>query len=99
MFEKLVFKHPFNHLQANHMLSSLQSGFIPGDITVNQLMILYYTFCEALATGKEVRVIFCDIIKALDRVWYADLLHKLEAAGVAGEVLNWFIILPTGDNV
>ena len=72
------------------MLSSFQSGFIPGDSTLNQLTYLYHTFCEALDSGKEVRSVFCDISKAFDRVWHAGLLYKLEAAGVTGEVLNWF---------
>ena len=90
VFERIVFKHLFNHLQNNNILSSLQSGFIPGDSTVNQLTYLYHTFCEALDAGKEVRAVFCDISKAFDRVWHAGLIHKLEAAGVAGEVLIWF---------
>ena len=72
------------------MLSSFQSGFIPGDSTINHLTYLYHTFCEALDSGKEVRAVFCDISKAFDRVWHAGLLYKLEAAGVTGEVLNWF---------
>ena len=67
-----------------------KSGFIPGDSTVNQLTYLYNTFCQALDVGKEVRVVFCDISKAFDRVWHAGLLLKLEAAGVTGEVLTWF---------
>ena len=84
------FKHLFNHLQNNNILSSLQSGFIPGDSTVNQLAYLYHTFCEALDAGKEVRAVFCDISKAFDRVWHAGLIHKLEAAGVTEEALEWF---------
>ena len=78
LFERLVFKHLFNHLQGNNMLSSLQSGFIPGDSTVNQLTYLYHTFCEALDAGKEVRAVFCDISKAFDRVWHAGLFTNLE---------------------
>ena len=31
LFERIVFKHLYNHLQRNNLLSSLQSGFIPGD--------------------------------------------------------------------
>ena len=31
VFEKTIFKHLYNHLQENNMLSSFQSGFIPGD--------------------------------------------------------------------
>ena len=89
VFERLVFKYLFNHLRDNNLLSSLQSGFIPGDSTVNQLTFLYNTFCQALDSGKEVRAVFCDIRKAFDRVWHVGLLHKLRAAGVTGEILNW----------
>ena len=90
VFEKLIFKYLYNHLQDNNMLSSVQSGFIPGDSTVNQLTYLYHIFCEALDSGKEVRTVFCDISKAFDRVWHAGLIYKLEVAGVTGEVLRWF---------
>ena len=90
VLERIVFKYLFNHLQDNNLLSSLQSGFMPGDSTVNQLTYLYNTFCQALDAGKEVRAVFCDISKAFDRVWHSGLLHKLKAAGVTGEVLNWF---------
>ena len=57
---------------------------------MNQLTYLYHTFCEALDAGKEVRAVFCDISKAFDRVWHKGLIHKLEAAGVAGGALSWF---------
>ena len=40
--------------------------------------------------SKEVRVIFCDIRKAFNRVWHAGLIHKLNAAFVQGELLKWF---------
>ena len=54
VFERLVFKHLCNHFRDNNILTSLQSGFIPGDSTVNQLTYLYNTFCCALDDGKEV---------------------------------------------
>ena len=90
VLERLVFKHLFNHLRDNNLLSSLQSGFLPGDSTVNQLTYLYNTFCQALDSGKEVRAVFCDISKAFDRVWHAGLLAKLKAAGVSGNIHAWF---------
>ena len=89
-FGCLVFKHLYNHLQTYNLLSSLQSGFIPGDSTVDQLTYLYTTSCQALDSSKDVRVVFCDISKAFDRVWHARLLLKLEAAGVRRQVLEWF---------
>ena len=90
LFEKLVFKYLYNHLQDNNMLSSLQSGFIPGDSTVNQLAYLYHMFTEALDAGKGVPTVFCDSSKAFDRVWHEGLIYKLKAARVSGDVLRWF---------
>ena len=90
VFECLVFKHLFNHIRDNNILTPLQSGFIPGDSTVNQLTFLYNTFCRALDEEKEIRVIFCDIKKAFDRVWHAGLLHKLKACGISDNILDWF---------
>ena len=90
MEKKLVFKYLYNHLQDNNMLSSLQSGFIQGDSTVNQLAYLYHMFTEALDAGKGVQIVFFDISKAFDRVWHEGLIYKLKAAGVSGDVLRWF---------
>ena len=39
VFERLIFKHIYNHLQ---------SGFTFGDSTINQLTFMYDTFCNAL---------------------------------------------------
>lgn len=86
-----MFKYLYNHFLDNNILSSFQSGFTPGDSTVNQLTYLYNTFCHALDSGKEVRVVFCDISKAFDRVWHAGLIHKLKAAGISGKLLKWFV--------
>ena len=72
--ERVIFKHLYNHLRDNNILSSLQSGFIPGDSTVNCLTYLYNVFCPALDSGIEMRAVFCDISKAFDRVWHAGLL-------------------------
>ena len=90
LFEKLVFKYFFNHLQDNNMSPSLQLGFILDDSTVNQLAYLYHTFTEALDGGKEVENVFGDISKAFDCVCHEGLMYKLRAAGVSGDVLRWF---------
>ena len=89
-FERAVFKHLYNHLHENSILTPYQSGFTPGDSTTSQLTFLYDTFCDALDAGKEIRVVFCDLSKAFDRVWHRGLLCKLKAAGVTGTVLKWF---------
>ena len=47
-----------NFFLDQYAITSLQSGFVPGDSTVNQLVDIYNTFCKALDDGKEVRSIF-----------------------------------------
>ena len=49
-------------------MSPVQSGFTPNDSAVFQLIDLYDAFAKAIDDGKEIRVIFCDISKAFDRV-------------------------------
>ena len=71
-------------------MSALQSGFIPGDSTVNQLVDIYNTFCKSLDEGKDVHAVFCDISKAFDRVWQRGLLFKLESIGVSDSLSLWF---------
>ena len=77
-------KYFFNFFRDNNVITAFQSGFVPGDSTVNQLIDTYNTFCKALDEGKEVRAILCDISKAFDRVWHKGLLFKLKSAGVSG---------------
>ena len=90
VLERVVHKHLFNYIRDHEILSALQSGFIPGDSTVNQLVDVYNTFCKSLDEGKEVRAVFCDISKAFDRVWHRGLLFKLESIGVSDSLLLWF---------
>ena len=87
VFEKLIFRQIFNFLKDTDFLSPYQSGFVPGDSTINQLTQLYNTFCQAIDSGKEVRVIFFDISKAFDRVWHKGLISKLKVCGLSDEYL------------
>ena len=68
VLEKLVHKNLFNFFLDNNAITAIQSGFVLGDSTVNQLIDICNTFCKALDEGKEVRAIFCDIRKAFDSV-------------------------------
>ena len=74
----------------HEILTTLQSGFISGDSTVNQLVDIYNSFCKAIDEGKELRALFCDISKAFDRVWHNGLLYKLKTVGITGRLLQWF---------
>ena len=89
--EKLIHKHVHNYLLHNNIITCFQSGFTAVDSSVNQLVELYNTFCQALYEGKELRAVFCDISKAFDRVWHRGLIAKLKRYGICGPLLNWFI--------
>ncbi|XP_015779033.1 PREDICTED: uncharacterized protein LOC107356917 [Acropora digitifera] len=88
--ERVVFFHLYNFLMETGFLYKFQSGFRPGDSTINQLIFLVHKIYEALEDGKEVRVVFLDISKAFDKEWHAGLLRKLEALGVQSPLLQWF---------
>lgn len=88
--ERCIHKMMFNYIQEHKILTPFQSGFTPGDSTTFQLIHTYHTFCEAVDRGKEVRVVFCDISKAFDRVWHRGLLHKLAGIGCTKGILKWF---------
>jgi hypothetical protein len=49
-------------------------------------------FGGALDSGKEIRVVFCDISKAFDRVWHKGSLVKLKQYEISGNPLVWFEI-------
>ena len=55
IFERLIFKHLFIHLQDNHLLSVLHSRFMYKPVN---MLILNNTFCKAIDAGKEVRSVF-----------------------------------------
>ena len=85
-----MFKQVYNHLHKNKLLTKRQSGFPPYNSTTNQLSCLYYEFCKALDAKKDVRIVFCDISKAFDKVWHQGLLYKLRKIGIKGDLLLWF---------
>jgi hypothetical protein len=88
--ERCIYKHIHNHLLDNDILITCQSGFTKGDSAVNPLINITNDFDKALDSGKEVRVVFCDISKAFDRVWHKGLIHKLKQSGISGNLLKWF---------
>ena len=88
--ESCIHTHLFNYISRNNLLTPFQSGFIPGDSITNQLLHIYHMFCEAVDNGKDVRVVFCDINKAFDRLRHKGLLYKLAAIEILDSLLRWF---------
>ena len=92
IFEKIVFNTLYSYLNENNLLTKNQSGFRPGDSTINQLLFLVNDIHEAFDNPKclEVRAVFLDISKAFDKVWHEGLIFKLRQNGISGKLLTFF---------
>jgi hypothetical protein len=90
LFETCVHKHLLNFLKVNKILSPSQSGFLPGDSAINQLLSIYNDLCFSFDQGKTTQAVYLDITKAFDRVWHRGLIAKLESVGIRDSLLAWF---------
>ena len=90
LFETCIHRHVLQFLTVNNILTQSQSGFLPGDSTVNQLLCIYNNLCDSFDKEITTQAVYLDIAKAFDRVWHRGLLSKLEAVGIRGPLLRWF---------
>ena len=87
--ERCIHKHLTAYFLENNVITPYQSGFVSGDSTINQLLYLSNEFYKALDEEKEIRIVFCDISKAFDRVWHKGLIYKLKSSGLSGPLIDW----------
>ena len=91
VLERCVHSCVLNYLKVNNIITPSQSGFTPGDSTVNQLTSTYHDLCTSFDQGITKQSIFFDISKAFDRVWHKGLFKKkIEAVGIRGNLALWF---------
>ena len=86
----MIFKDLFNYFLKNELFTKSQSGFLPGDSCVSQLLSIVHDINSSFDYDltQDVRDVFLDISKAFDKVWHEGLLYNLETYSVKGEVLN-----------
>ena len=68
------------------LLSKNQSGFRPGDSTINQLLSITHDIYTSFENNCETRAVFLDISKAFDKVWHEGLIFKLAIVMVSKEI-------------
>ena len=92
-FEKIVFNHfiQFFFTKTN-LITKHQSGFRPGDSTINQLIDLIDTIHQSFDSSPtlEVRAVFMDISKAFDKVWHQPITWQgTNRAKLYKELATW----------
>ena len=68
ILEKIFVDKLYAFLYTNGLISNDQSGFRPGDSTINQLISITSNIVETFEDFEETRALFLDISKAVDKV-------------------------------
>ena len=63
--------------------------FIKGRSTVLQLLKVLDSWTETLENGGCIDVVYCDFMKAFDKVPHRRLIGKLQSYGIKGKILDW----------
>ena len=87
--ERIDFKNMYNFLIENNLLYKYQSGFLPHHSTVFQLIDIFHNICQAFDNNMFYCIVFCDVSKAIDRVWHKGLMFKFRQNGIEGKLLEW----------
>ena len=90
IFETLVYDSLYSHLVSHDLLNPNQSGFRPGDSTVNKLISITHSIFKVFDCNPplDVRYVYLDVSKAFDRVWHDGLIFKFKRCGVSGQLLS-----------
>ena len=75
----------YTFLLDNNLLYKYHSGFLPHNSTVFQLIIeIFHNICQAFDNNMISYIVFCDVSKAIDRVWHKGLLFKPRQMALKG---------------
>ena len=88
IFEKVIYKRLYCHVNSNNILAVEQYGFRSNSSTETAVYNLINNISEALNSNKWVGGTFCDLNKAFDYVNHNILLSKLEFYGITGRAKN-----------
>ena len=89
VLENLLRDEVIKHMKENNLFSDKQFGFISGRSTMLQLLKVLDIWTQILDQGGEIDIIYCDFMKAFDKVPHKRLLYKIKQYGIDGNILGW----------
>ena len=81
MFERVIDNSLSNHFQSNRHFTPSQSGFLPGNSCIAQLLSsIIHEIQTAFDKNPtvDVRGVFLDISKAFDKVWHDEIILNFQ---------------------
>lgn len=90
MFGRAIYNKMSQYFTANNLTWPNQSGFKPGDSSLNQLLSIPHEIFQSFDSGLEVRDVFLDISKVFDKVSHDGLTFNLSQYGIFGNLFQLF---------
>ena len=87
--ESIIRDFIIKHMDDNKLFSPNQFGFLAGRSTVVQLLKVMDIWTKILDEGGCIDAVYCDFMKAFDKVPHNRLLLKVEKYGITGNILGW----------
>ena len=87
--ESIIRDHIIKHMKDNYLFSHKKFGFIDGRSTTLQLRHVLHIWSDILDQGGSLDAVYCDFMKAFDKVPHIRLAHKVEKYGITGNIIGW----------
>ena len=91
VLEKLFYKQIINYIERQNIIYQCQFGFRKGYSTSMAISEITNSLRKAIDYNLYTCGVFLDFTKAFDTVNHGIFLDKLEAYGIRGIPLNWFV--------
>lgn len=90
VLEKILVKNILAFLSRYDLLCPQQHGFVKGKSCQTNILICYERWTKMIDSGNSVDIAYFDYASAFDKVCHRLMIHKLNAYGIRGLLLEWF---------